>query len=402
MEEAYSTIPPSTPYFGHPVKYEFDPKKAHALLEEAKCLPCDVTFVISTSGSGQMQPLPMNELIKAELEEVGFRVKLDVMDWNALGQVGRDGIDKHPDDAAINASKAVGDPFYGLIRHVSRAQWAPAGSNWGHYQDAETEELVAKISAEFDAGEAQRAADQAERAHERPGRDDLGGARREPARAVAEAAWFRPGAELVPGPDADHRRRRRRSLMLGYVFRRILFAIPIALGVSVVCFSLVYLAPGDPLQTVLPPDATAETIAIVKHAYGFDRPIPVQYAIWLWHVLHGDFGRSIATQRPVTLEVFGSVANTAMLALFAVPISLLVGYHHGGDRRVLPGRIMDRHRHRRGGDRRQPAELLARAGAGDPVRRRIHGAAGQRHGAVGLGRFRALALERTRNSWSCR
>ena len=86
--------------------------------------------------------------------------------------------------------------------------------------------------------------------------------------------------------------------MLGYVFRRILFAIPIALGVSVVCFSLVYLAPGDPLQTVLPPDATAETIAIVKHAYGFDRPIPVQYVIWLWHVLQGDFGRSIATPAP--------------------------------------------------------------------------------------------------------
>ncbi len=150
MEPAYSTLPPGTAYYGHPVRYEFDPKKAHALLQEAGCLPCDVTFVISTSGSGQMQPLPMNELVKAELEEVGFRVKLDVMDWNALGQVGRDGIDKHPDDAAINASKAVGDPFYGLIRHVSRAQWAPAGSNWGHYQDAETETLVGQITAEFD------------------------------------------------------------------------------------------------------------------------------------------------------------------------------------------------------------------------------------------------------------
>ena len=67
MEEAYSTIPPSTPYYGHPVKYTFDPKKAHALLEEAKCLPCNVTFVISTSGSGQMQPLPMNELVKGRI-----------------------------------------------------------------------------------------------------------------------------------------------------------------------------------------------------------------------------------------------------------------------------------------------------------------------------------------------
>jgi peptide/nickel transport system substrate-binding protein len=151
MEEAYSTLPPGTAYYGHPVLYKYDLKKAHALLQEAGCLPCDVTFVISTSGSGQMQPLPMNELIKAQLEEAGFRVKFDVMDWNALGQVGRDGIDKHPDDAAINGSKAVQDPFYGLIRHVTRAQWAPVGSNWGHYQDAETEDLAARIYAEFDS-----------------------------------------------------------------------------------------------------------------------------------------------------------------------------------------------------------------------------------------------------------
>ena len=130
--------------------------------------------------------------------------------------------------------------------------------------------------------------------------------------------------------------------MVNYILRRILYAIPIALGVSVVCFSLVYLAPGDPLQTVLPPDATAETIAIVKHAYGFDRPIPVQYAIWLWHVLHGDFGRSIATQRAVTLEVSGAVANTAMLALFAVPISFGTGFAMGAVAGCFPGRWLDR------------------------------------------------------------
>ncbi len=130
--------------------------------------------------------------------------------------------------------------------------------------------------------------------------------------------------------------------MFGYVIRRILFAIPIAIGVSIVCFSLVYLAPGDPLQTVLPPDATAETIAIVKHAYGFDRPIPVQYGIWLWHVLHGDFGRSISTQRPVVLEVIGSLSNTAILALFAVPVSFAVGYTMGALAGCFPGGIVDR------------------------------------------------------------
>src|SRR6266436_6223568 len=102
--------------------------------------------------------------------------------------------------------------------------------------------------------------------------------------------------------------------MLGYVIRRVLFAIPIALGVSVVCFSLVYLAPGDPLQTVLPPDATAETIDIIKRAYGFDKPLPLQFLIWLGRVLTGDFGISIATKRPVILEVTGALTNTALLA----------------------------------------------------------------------------------------
>ena len=66
--------------------------------------------------------------------------------------------------------------------------------------------------------------------------------------------------------------------MIKYIGRRLLYAIPIAFGVSVVCFSLVYLAPGDPLQTILPSDASAETIAMVKAAYGFDiRPMGAQF-----------------------------------------------------------------------------------------------------------------------------
>src|ERR1700751_5315619 len=95
-----------------------------------------------------------------------------------------------------------------------------------------------------------------------------------------------------------------------YILRRILYAIPIAFGVSVVCFSLVYLAPGDPLQTILPSDATQEMVAQIKHAYGLDRPLPVQYLLWLAHVVTGDFGTSIATRRPVILEVTGALYNT--------------------------------------------------------------------------------------------
>ncbi len=130
--------------------------------------------------------------------------------------------------------------------------------------------------------------------------------------------------------------------MIAYILRRILYAIPIAIGVSVVCFSLVYLAPGDPLQTVMPPDATAETIEIVKHAYGLDKPIPVQYLIWLGHVLTGDFGMSISTRRPVILEVSDALSNTALLAVFAVPISFLVGFAMGAVAGCFPGRWLDR------------------------------------------------------------
>jgi peptide/nickel transport system permease protein len=127
-----------------------------------------------------------------------------------------------------------------------------------------------------------------------------------------------------------------------YILRRILYAIPIAFGVSVVCFSLVYIAPGDPLQTVMPPDATAETIEIVKHAYGFDKPIPMQYLIWLGRLVTGDMGISISTRRPVILEVTGALSNTALLALFAVPLSFTIGYAMGAVAGCFPGRWLDR------------------------------------------------------------
>ncbi|MEJ0020421.1 MAG: ABC transporter permease [Acetobacteraceae bacterium] len=130
--------------------------------------------------------------------------------------------------------------------------------------------------------------------------------------------------------------------MLSYIARRILYAIPIAFGVSVVCFSLVYIAPGDPLQTVMPPDATADMIAIVKQAYGFDKPLPVQFVIWLGKVLTGDFGMSIATRRPVLDELVLALSNTGLLALFAVPLSFSLGFIMGTIAGCFPGRWIDR------------------------------------------------------------
>jgi peptide/nickel transport system permease protein len=130
--------------------------------------------------------------------------------------------------------------------------------------------------------------------------------------------------------------------MLAYIIRRIFYAIPIAFGVSVVCFSLVYLAPGDPLQTILPADATAETIEIVKKEYGFDKPIPVQFGLWVWRVFHGDFGVSISSRRPVIDEVLGSLSNTLILTAFAIPIAFAIGFTLGAIAGCYPGKAIDR------------------------------------------------------------
>ncbi len=126
------------------------------------------------------------------------------------------------------------------------------------------------------------------------------------------------------------------------LLRRALLVLPIALGVSIVCFALVYIAPGDPLETIMPPDATAATIDAIKHAYGLDKPIVVQYFIWLWRVLHGQLGTSISTNRPVAVEVGEALANTLRLVALAMPAALLVGYTMGVAAARYPGRALDR------------------------------------------------------------
>ena len=126
--------------------------------------------------------------------------------------------------------------------------------------------------------------------------------------------------------------------MLAYLFKRLLYALPIALGVTLVSFTLVYLAPGDPLNAIAPADAPADVIETLRATYGLDRPMPVRYALWLGRALHGDLGVSIASGRSVTTEVLGAAGNTLRLAIVAALVGVsagcvlgaLAGYHAGG------------------------------------------------------------------------
>jgi peptide/nickel transport system substrate-binding protein len=146
----HAVVPPTLSYYGHPPTYDHDPAKARGLLKEAGCLPCKVTFGISTSGSGQMQPLPMNELVKAQLEDAGFEVNIQAMDWNALLDIYRGGVDKNPNYDGLNFSRGLLDPVNAIIKLVGKTYWAPAGSNWGHYENPESERLISEIFNEFD------------------------------------------------------------------------------------------------------------------------------------------------------------------------------------------------------------------------------------------------------------
>ncbi len=116
------------------------------------------------------------------------------------------------------------------------------------------------------------------------------------------------------------------GIMLNFVFRRVAQTIPIMLGVAIVCFALVHIAPGDPLVSVLPPDASEALKQQMMVIYGFDRPLPEQFFRWLFRAIQGDLGGSIATGRPVVTELSKAIGNTLMLACLAT----FIGFAFGG------------------------------------------------------------------------
>ncbi len=113
--------------------------------------------------------------------------------------------------------------------------------------------------------------------------------------------------------------------MIAFLLRRLVYTLPIMLGVALVCFALVHLAPGDPLVSILPPDASLELQQQLRTLYGFDRSYPEQFAGWLWRAVQGDLGTSIASGRAVASEVVNAVGNTLRLAVFATLIGFTFG-----------------------------------------------------------------------------
>ncbi len=130
--------------------------------------------------------------------------------------------------------------------------------------------------------------------------------------------------------------------MILYLLRRILYAVPIALAVSLVCFMLVHIAPGDPINAIVPADAPQDVVEQIRHEYGLDKPLPVQFGLWLMHVGEGDLGRSLATGRSVWSDLAPAIANTLRLAVAASLIGFALGVLLGGLAGAFRGGWIDR------------------------------------------------------------
>ncbi len=144
------------PWFGNPsFRITHDKDRARALLAQAgfsRANPLRTKFIIAPSGSGQMQPLPMNEQIQQDFREVGIALEFEVMDWEALRGRRRASAEA-PENRGmhgINNSWAFWDPDIGLLGPAYGAGRVQGGFNWGNYQDPVADALCVEARQTFE------------------------------------------------------------------------------------------------------------------------------------------------------------------------------------------------------------------------------------------------------------
>ena len=147
------------PWFGTPTfKVRYDPAEARRLLKEAgfsKDNPVKAKVLISTGGSGQMLPLPMNEYIQQNLRDVGIDLEIEAIEWEALLQRWRAGA-KHSDNKgvhALNISFTTQDPFNAFARHFHSRNVPPVSLNAYYHSDPKVDALLDKMEDTFDLTE---------------------------------------------------------------------------------------------------------------------------------------------------------------------------------------------------------------------------------------------------------
>ena len=129
--------------------------------------------------------------------------------------------------------------------------------------------------------------------------------------------------------------------MLAFMIRRLGLAVLVALTVSVLAFMLLHLS-GDPAVALAGEGARQADIDMVRQTYGLDRPVVVQYADWLWHIVNGEFGNSVYFKTAAGPLILSKLKTTLMLGLGALGVALLISIPLGVIAALYKGSIADR------------------------------------------------------------
>ena len=130
--------------------------------------------------------------------------------------------------------------------------------------------------------------------------------------------------------------------MLRYIIRRLLIAISVLFGVSVLVWSMVYLTPGDPVEIMSYGSAMSiEQREELRHVLGLDQPFYVQYGRYLLNVLQGDLGRSMFTKRAVMAEVIDQLPSTIELTIGGMTVAIIIGFGFGIASAMKPNSWLD-------------------------------------------------------------
>lgn len=144
--------------------------------------------------------------------------------------------------------------------------------------------------------------------------------------------------------------------MLRYLARRLLLLLPVVLGAALIAFALLLLIPGDPAIALLGQEVSAEELVRFRHLLGLDRPLPVQFGLYVWRIVQGDFGGSITLHTPVLRLIRSTLPATLELAIASLLLSIIAGIPLG----LLAAR-------RRGGVFDTGTMVLAQLGVSMPV-----------------------------------
>ena len=113
--------------------------------------------------------------------------------------------------------------------------------------------------------------------------------------------------------------------MYRYIIKRLVLMIPVILGVSLVVFGILALTPGDPASIILGSGATQAELDALNHELGYDKPVFVRYANWVFDALRGDLGTSYMTKQPIASTVFGKIPISLTIAFNAILCAAMIG-----------------------------------------------------------------------------